>query len=56
MTPKQKAKKLIETFGLEYALKAAKEVFCEVDDLPKIPYNQRRSWYWSEVCDELAKC
>lgn len=59
----EKAKELIIKFQFgfnlkfedakAYALITAKEVIKELKELPRISYNQRRTFYWEEVVVQI---
>ncbi len=71
ITPKQQAENLIEDFldnhtqsggiGMNEkqanncALITAKKMHYELSDLPRIPYNEKRTDYWKMVIYELEK-
>lgn len=50
---KDKALQLINQFGLRTAKLIAKEVYNEIYDLPRIPYNERRTIFWKGVLENL---
>jgi len=71
ITPKQQAGNLIEDFlynhtqsggigitekqAINFALITAKKMHYELSDLPRIPYNEKRTDYWKMVIYELEK-
>lgn len=63
MTAKEKAEKLVERMqaqrymslgaATQCALICVDEIIYELDDLPKIPYNERRLKHWQEVKQQI---
>lgn len=51
----EKAQDLIQVLGVDKAMRVCDILYNELSDLPRIPYNERRTQYWQNVKMEIVK-